>query len=417
MWVYYFFVAILVWQSIESLRGGFRFLRYVRGELAREPSGFTPCVSIIAPCRGLDTGLRENLVALFEQDYPSYEIAFVADSADDPSLEVIEEVRDEFEDKHRSRVVIAGHATDSGQKVHNLRAACGEIDSASEVIVFTDTDARAPANWLRSLVAPLKDGSVGAATGYRWFIPGNGSFASHLRSVWNASIASALGADRRRNFCWGGATAIRREVFDRLKIRELWRGTLSDDFTVTRAMKDAGLSIYFVPQCLTPSIGDCSFSELIEFTNRQMKITRVYASNLWKAVIAGSTLFVLVFFGGFGIVALRASHGQSFTIPLGLLLVIFSLGFGKSWLRLRAVGLAMIPTQQLSNRYRLAQLVLWPFASLLYLYNAIAAGFSRTIVWREIEYKLISATKTEILEGTEKLSKAAVSNSQHTSGG
>jgi hypothetical protein len=32
-----------------------------------------------------------------------------------------------------------------------------------------------------------------------------------------------------------------------------------------------------------------------------MKITRVYASHLWKPVLLGSSLFCLVFFGGIGL--------------------------------------------------------------------------------------------------------------------
>jgi cellulose synthase/poly-beta-1,6-N-acetylglucosamine synthase-like glycosyltransferase len=104
------------------------------------------------------------------------------------------------------------------------------------------------------------------------------SFASELRSAWNASIASALGPNLKSNFCWGGSTAIRRDVFERIDMREKWRGTLSDDFAVTRAIKAAGLAIYFVPKALIASVESCTFKELFEFTNRQMKITRVYDS-------------------------------------------------------------------------------------------------------------------------------------------
>ena len=33
-------------------------------------------------------------------------------------------------------------------------------------------------------------------------------------------------------------------------------------------MRDAGLEIYFVPGALTPSIEDCTFREMLEFTRR-----------------------------------------------------------------------------------------------------------------------------------------------------
>src|SRR5437764_3141867 len=209
MWVFYFFAAMLVLQSVLSLQGGVRYLSYIRRETARDKPDFTPYVSIIAPCRGLDQGLRENLAALFRQDYPVYEIIFITDRADDPSLPVIEELRREFskEERIKTRVLIAGEATTSGQKVHNLRVAVTKVNPQSEILVFVDSDARPRSDWLRSLIAPLADEGVGAATGYRWFIPVKGGFASTLRAVWNASIASALGENGHRNFCWGGSTA------------------------------------------------------------------------------------------------------------------------------------------------------------------------------------------------------------------
>jgi hypothetical protein len=42
-------------------------------------------------------------------------------------------------------------------------------------------------------------------------------------------------------------------------------------------------------------------------------------------------------------------------------------------------------------------LLLWPFASALYLCNALAAGFSRRIKWRGIDYELKSATEAVII--------------------
>ena len=90
MLVFYFFAAIVIWLGILSLRNGFSFAAYVRREIARPLPDFAPFVSVIAPCRGLEDGLRENIAALFQQNYPAYEIIFVTDRADDPALGVIE---------------------------------------------------------------------------------------------------------------------------------------------------------------------------------------------------------------------------------------------------------------------------------------------------------------------------------------
>jgi len=399
MLVFYFFAAIVIFLGVTSLLNGFRFSKYVRSELTRAGSNYTPLVSVIAPCRGLEEGLRENLASILAQNYPAYEVVFVSGNAGDPGLRIVNELSQSvgFDSATTTRITIAGEATDSGQKIHNLRAAVSEANPESEVLVFVDTDARPHANWLRSLVASLGDHSIGATTGYRWFVPARGGLASHLRSVWNASIASALGDRGDKNFCWGGSTAIRRATFERLNVSERWRGTVSDDFTLMRILREAELPIQFVPACLIASFGDCGFRELLEFTNRQLKITRVYAPHFWRSVFLGSLLFGLVFFGGVALVVARAALGLSYLLPLALLLIMFSLGAAKSLVRSRAVSLVLVNYQLTPHQGWLAHMTLWPLTSLLYLYNALAAAFSRRIKWRGITYELNSATEAVII--------------------
>ena len=72
--------------SYKSFVGGIRYLQFFRKELARPQSEYTPFVTIIAPCRGVDDGMRENLTALFEQDVPEYEMIFVVDDEADPAV-------------------------------------------------------------------------------------------------------------------------------------------------------------------------------------------------------------------------------------------------------------------------------------------------------------------------------------------
>lgn len=394
MFVFYFFAVVLIWLGVLSLRGGFRFYNYFKAEISKSESNFTPFASIIAPCRGLDDGLSENLDALFQQNYPAYEIVFVVDDAQDAAVKVIEQVSRPFSN---SKIIVAGQATTSGQKVHNLRRAVAEVSEHSEIFVFVDSDARPAENWLRSLVAPLAAENIGAASGYRWFVAKNDLFATQLRVVWNASIASALGANTAKNFCWGGATAIRRTTFEKLEMLEKWRGAASDDFALTNALQAAGMPIYFVPQCLTPSVENCTLSELIEFSTRQMKITRVYAPHLWKASLIGSFLFAAIFWTGVFLVVFRAVNNHSFWLELILLIIIFALGAAKSAVRLQAVKLVLPDYQKQLNASLKWHLTLWTVTPILYFYNSLAAAFSRCIVWRGISYELKSPQETVIM--------------------
>src|SRR5690606_28068654 len=127
----------------------------------------------------------------------------------------------EAEGRH-VKLVLAAKATHSAPKAETLREGVLHAAERCEARVFVASDAMPGPDWLRSLVAGVSDPGVGAATGYRWFVSRPWSLAGGLRGVWTASVASALGPNTRSNFCWGGSTAIRRDVFERLEIRERW---------------------------------------------------------------------------------------------------------------------------------------------------------------------------------------------------
>ncbi len=393
MLIFYFFAVIQIYFGYLSVRGGIDYLKYFKDEIGRTKTGFAPLASVIVPCRGIDPDLERNLDAIFTQDYPDYEIIFVVDSGQDESVEVIEKI---IGAHGRGTLVIAGAASDSGQKVHNLRAAVLKAADRSEVLVFVDSDACPAKSWLKNLVGPLANDGTGCTTGYRWFIQQNGGFSTQLRAAWNASIASSLGRNRKTNFCWGGSTAIKREVFEKLRIREEWKSVVSDDFVLTDSVRRAGLFIHFVPQCLTATIGDCGFLDLLEFTTRQMKITRVYSPNLWILSFISAIQFVGVFWGGMALLFLTS--GMHFWLTLSLLAVILILGIWKTRVRLEAVMLVLAGYERELARQRKWQSLLWLISPVLFLYNDLIALSSRRIVWRGIGYELESSRKTNVVE-------------------
>lgn len=435
IFVFYMLAAALVWLSYKSFRGGIRYLRFFRRELAKPVSDFTPFATIIAPCRGLDDGLGINLQALMEQDYPAYEVIFVVDDRADDAVGVINEIINRRDAETQSReagrpedagetlaginvsqtsaplrlsgvnllqthLVVAPKAIDCSQKVENLREAVLHAADRSEVFVFVDSDARPSPNWLRDLVAPLCDDKIGASTGYRWFIAARRSIGSEMRSVWNASIASALGPNIGSNFCWGGSMAIRRDTFDRVSMREKWRGTLSDDFAVTRTMKAAGLPTVFVPGALTASVEDCTVSEMLEFTTRQMRITRVYAPDLWLMSMVGAGLFNIVMIAAVFIAVFSAAGEISFWAAVATLVLVTLFSIGKAWLRLHAVRLVLTKYESGLKRQFYPQCTLWVLSPAVFFYNSLAAWVSRKMMWRGTLYELKSPTETVIIQAT-----------------
>ena len=393
---YYILAALQIYFSFRSLLGGISYLNYFKHELAKPSADKTPFATIFVPCRGLDQGMLENLDALLNQDYPEYEIVFIVDDENDEAKNVIEAAWREAQ--RPVKFVVAPKATDSSQKVTNLREGIQYADEAAEIFVFADSDARPSKLWLRALVAPLFDENVGATTGYRWFISKRPSFASEMRNMWNASIASSLGPDRKSNFCWGGATAMRRDVFERLDLHSRWQGTVSDDFMVMRVLREAGLEIHFVPESLTPSVEDCSLHHFLEFTTRQMKLTRVYASNLWAMSFMGAGLFLTVMITSILIAILRSTNDLPVAVALFTLIAVTLLGVGKSWLRLKAVRLVLTDYDRELRRQIFPQLTLWTITPAVFFYNCLAGLFSRRLTWRGTTYEMVSPEETRVLE-------------------
>lgn len=381
-------LILLAYASLKSLLGGFSFHRYFRNQLRPPGTHGTPFASVIIPCKGLEAGLEENLRAFLTQRYPAFEIILVTESVEDTATATISKFSAD-----NVRTVIAGRSANEGQKIHNLREAIKAVSDDSEVFVFADSDARPSAGWLSALIAALPENGIAATTGYRWFLSSTGGFWSELCAVWNASVASRLGADARSNFCWGGSTAIRREVFENLAISERWRGAVSDDYMMLLALREAGGAVVFVPGAMTASFIDVSFGEFMEFTNRQMKITRVYEKRLWISALVGAVLFDLGILCGIGVIIFGdAVYGLLATM---LLSIVWGCSIGKASLRLKAVAMALPQYASEFKRQRFYQLILWPITPTVFLINCIAAACSSDIVWRGRRYRMLAPNFTE----------------------
>jgi cellulose synthase/poly-beta-1,6-N-acetylglucosamine synthase-like glycosyltransferase len=393
IYVFYFLASLLILQGLYSIREGLLFLRFVRRSLAERLSSFLPRVAILAPCKGLDPLLEENIRALFLLDYPDYHIIFAVGSIDDPALPLIERAISEHPDAD-ARIVVAEPSSSCSEKVNNLLRALTVVDSDRETLAFVDSDTRVRADWLRSLVSPLNGPQVGATTGYRWYLPGKVGLVSAALSAWNGSVATTLG-DHSRNFAWGGSTAIMRERFEQLHIADRWRHAVSDDYVLTRAVQDAGLEIKFVPRCLNASIEDPTIASLLEFTTRQIVITRVYRPTVWWVGLLSYLLFAAVFFCGL-VLVLTGVFGGGTWVASSLLLLIYVLGSLKGMLRIRAAAEILRDHVRLLTGLWWMYCILWPLVSLLFLYNFLRSGATRSIEWRGVKYEMSSPSKTVV---------------------
>jgi ceramide glucosyltransferase len=385
-------------QGIYSAAQGWLWLRFVRRRLATHAGFYSPRVAVICPCKGTDPGLESNLMALTHFDYPNYELVFVVARNTDTSVKVIERVKSLSQRK--IHLVIAGPPTDSGEKVSNLSKAVEGLTEAYDVYVFTDSDIAPSRAWLTKLVTPLGDDRVGATTTYRWLIPvrrhGRSSLASALGSVWNASIATMLG-EHSRNFCWGGGTAIRRQTFQEIGGLAYWQGAVSDDLTLTNALKADGRQIEFVPECLAPTPYAATWDELLEFTNRQIILTRVYSRTMWTTAAITNLTYVLTAIVTFIVLLKQMLSGDVWGEPLILALAIPLFAAIKGALRTVAIT-DLLPEWKAQMRdWSWIWTVFAPVIPFLFFVNFCASLATNKIRWRGIRYRLISINQTQVL--------------------
>lgn len=351
---------------------------------------------LLVPCRGRDVGLEENLHTLFVQDYDDYEIRFIVESADDPVYPVIRRVMAEHPEVE-ARVIVAGRAEVSGQKVHNLRVGTARLPDEVEYLAFVDSDARLRRHWLRALLGRLARPDVAATTGYRWFVPHRPSPANHLLYSINCNFA-ALSGRKAPSFVWGGSWAIRREMFEWLGIRNAWKGTLSDDLVASRLLHRTKLRVDFEPACMVASPLDATLRETISFLRRQYLIVRFYVPAWWWSAFVLITLSNLALWGSLGLVVWGLATGRpSPWLPAGVGAVLYLFGVFRGLVR---QDLALVYFPHLSGALKKARRFdVWagPLVGVVNWLGLAGSLLGREITWRGITYRLFRGGRIRLV--------------------
>ena len=320
--------------NLLNLRQGVALRRGVRVALRMAFGAYLPAAAVLLPVRGLDEGFDGNVRAILAQAYPRYRLVIVTDRADDPGA-----VRALELGREQGRVpveLLLSDPSEMGGKVNALRTAVAQLRPEDEAVVFADADVRPAPDWLRQLVQPLADVSVGASTGFRWYVPPRPSFWSLVRSEWNAVSANVL-FDGRRNYTWGGSSAVRASNLPKLRLEERWREVLSDDLVVTEAVRQAGLRIAYAPGALVATLEDADRGTCLEWCLRQMMMATLYLPLVRRYAAGAFAVFDGAVILGLLSVVLAPFLGWAYLLPAALFLVTLPATLAKSSLRRRAL--------------------------------------------------------------------------------
>ncbi len=380
-----------------------RNYRYAMDKYKKKRLSYRPRTALIVPCKGLDSAFRENITSFFNQDYENYLLRFVVADESDPAFDELCNLKNSLSQSSKAediQVLVAGLTQSRSQKIHNLLYCCEKLGSDIEVLAFADSDICVRSDWLSQIVHPLRKSKNGAASGYRWFVPKKNNLASLALSAINAKVAQLLG-NSPFNQVWGGSMAIRVDVFRQLELDKIWTTALSDDFSLSYAIKKAHKKVAFVPACLVASYESTTWRELFEFGRRQFLITRVSMPKTWWFGLLSTLYSILGLWGGAAL-AIYIAKAENETLLLFVAAVVpvffFASQAGRAILRQKMISKLLENDRCRMRAARAADILFFWVWSLLLLFFIISSAFGRTIRWRGIRYKLLSPTETVVLE-------------------
>jgi cellulose synthase/poly-beta-1,6-N-acetylglucosamine synthase-like glycosyltransferase len=325
------------------------------------------------PVAGPPEGLAAELTTLLTQDYPDYEVLVVTARLDEPTVPVILELLRRYP---QLRHVVSGPARSCGQKNHNLLAGLGLADPRSRVIAFCDRGRLGPPDFLRHLVAPLLAGAQ-VASGYHRLHPDKPCLAALAR----AAVVLMLRLTREFPVLmqpWGGATALRRELFTSLGIPALWARTVVDDVSLAARLKKCRVPVVSAPGALlTTPVAPETWGQAVAWLTRQWLYLKYYFPGTWL----GAGLLVHLTLALTAAVGLQLLMTPLLGVSLETCLAAGYVG-ALSLLCARLHSLLQPPGRKGQA------LLLWPSAWVLAAWAHLASGVTHVLRWQGLAYRM-----------------------------
>jgi hypothetical protein len=359
-----------------------------------------PAAGVVLCLRGADPSLERCLAGLLHQDYPNYSLWIVVDSETDSAHALLSKLLDHIPEPRAAVhvLVLEDRLPTCSLKVSAELQAIKALREQCSVVAFIDADVVPQPDWLRSLVQPLLDPSVGASTGVRWYSPQGDGWGTVVRYLWNAGAATQM-------YCfgipWGGSLAFRIDAIERANLLKHWEHCFCEDTSSAEGLRSAGLALRLVPEAIMINDETIDLRAVWTFMRRQLVCSRLHhpswsvlaACNLAHSAALAATLAWVGWcialgwwpWAVFG-VTLLGVYGA------GLMSAIL---WGEWQLRrlARARGIEL-PTFVRSWR---AWLTL-PLMQVLHTLSMLSALAARQIVWRGITYVIEGRGKIRLVQ-------------------
>ena len=218
------------------------FLRYRRKRIEAALLDIArPPVSVLKPLKGVDPEIWENFCSHCEQDYPEFQMIFGVSDAADPAVEVVRKLQAKYPNLP-IELMVCDRVLGANIKVSNLAQMVGA--ARHETLLVNDSDIRVPSDYLRKVIAPLADASVGLVTclyrGIACPTLGSRLEALGISTDFAPGVLSARFLEGGLHFGLGSTLAFRRHDLEAVGGFEALVDYLADDYELGKRIAATG---------------------------------------------------------------------------------------------------------------------------------------------------------------------------------
>lgn len=255
-------------------------------------------ITILKPLCGNEKLLGMALESFFLLDYPSYQLVFGVQDQADPVLPVLADLQARYPavDAH---LVLDPTPHGRNRKIANL---INMLPSAKhDILVISDADIHAPADFLRPIAASLAAPDVGLVTTLYTGLPAHPGLparigADAINHVFapGALLARAMG----RQDCLGATMALRRTTLAQIGGLAMLSDHLADDNVLGRLVREAGFTVALAPCVPATSVPEADWASLVRHELRWARTIRAlaplpYAASVLQYPLAWAVLALI----------------------------------------------------------------------------------------------------------------------------
>lgn len=244
------------------------------GQASAPDSQLLP-VSILKPLKGVDPEIWDSFCSHCEQDYPEFQIIFGVSDPDDPAIEVVRRLQAKYPNR-QIELIECQRILGTNVKVSNLVQMLPA--ARHKILLVDDSDIRVSKDYLRRVVAPLRDDSVGLVTCLYRGIAGR-SLGSRLEALgismdFVPGVLSARIVERGIHFALGSTMVVRRSDLDAIGGFEVLLDYLADDYELGQRISARGKSVELSDVTVDTFLPAYSFRQFVDHQLRWARSVR-----------------------------------------------------------------------------------------------------------------------------------------------